>query len=167
MSIADKSQGEQCYKCEKEEEKIENNILHTHPDIAKLWDYEKNYPITPENVSSGSRKMVWWKCDLGHSWEAMVKKRVAGHGCPYCGGRRVLLGFNDLTTTHPDLVKQWDVKKNGNTTPDMVTSGSNEKAWWVCDKGHSWKSLIKDRARRGVGCPYCVHHISKAEQDNC
>lgn len=58
MRIDDKSQGKQCYKCEKKEEKIENNILRTHSDIAKLWDYEKN-------LSYHSRKCIFWKWKNG------------------------------------------------------------------------------------------------------
>ena len=157
MSIADKSQGRQCYKCEKEEEKIENNILHTHPDIAKLWDYEKNYPITPENVSSGSRKMVWWKCDLGHSWKKFIYNATKGQGCPYCSGRRVLSGFNDLKTTHPDVAKLWNYEKNGELTPQDITYGSGKKVWWICDKGHEYQSTVLNKTRKGRGeCPYCI-----------
>ena len=160
-----RSNGHGCPYCTGQKSiKGENDLLTMYPNLAQQWDYDKNN-LQPQDVTCGSGRIVWWKCDLGHSWEARVSKRVLGHGCPYCGGRKILLGFNDLKTTHPDLIKQWDVKKNGNITPDMVTSGSCEKAWWSCDKGHSWKSLIKDRARRGVGCPYCVHHVSKAEQD--
>ena len=157
--------GHGCPYCTRQKSiKGENDLLTMHPHLAQQWDDDKN-DLQPQDVTCGSGRIVWWKCDLGHSWEAMVKKRVSGHGCPYCSGRRALLGFNDLKTTHPDLVRQWDIKKNGNITPDMVTSGTCEKAWWVCDKGHSWESVIRGRANGGVGCPYCVHHISKAEQD--
>lgn len=157
MSVNSRSQGNQCYKCGRGEEKIENNILHTHPDIAKLWDYEKNYPITPENVSSGSGKMVWWKCDLGHSWKKNVYNTTKGQGCPYCSGRRVLSGFNDLKTTHPDIAQQWNYEKNGDLTPQDITHGSGKKVWWVCDKGHEYKSSVLNKTRKGRGeCPYCI-----------
>ena len=160
-----RTNGHGCPYCTRQKSIIgENDLLTIYPHLAQQWDYDKN-DFQPQDVTCGSGRIVWWKCDLGHSWKAMVKKRVAGHRCPYCSKRKILLGFNDLTTTHPNLAKQWDIKKNGNITPDMVTSGTCEKAWWVCDKGHSWESVIRGRANGGVGCPYCVHHISKAEQD--
>jgi hypothetical protein len=33
----------------------------------------------------------------------------------------------------------------------------NKKVWWKCPKGddHNWESVIKTRAKQGVGCPIC------------
>ena len=31
-----------------------------------------------------SNKKVWWKCELGHSWQASISHRTAGTGCPHC-----------------------------------------------------------------------------------
>lgn len=156
MSIASKSQGKQCYICEKEEEKIENNLLHTHPDIASFWDYEKNYPITPEHVSSGSGYKAWWMCDLGHSWKKNIYNTTKGQRCPYCSGRRVLAGFNDLATTHPNIAQQWNHEKNGELSPSDVTYGSSKKVWWECDKGHEYQSTIINKTRKNGSCPYCL-----------
>lgn len=37
------------------------------PNI-NYWDYEKNTDISPEEITLGSEKKVWWKCPLGHSF---------------------------------------------------------------------------------------------------
>ena len=60
----------------------------------------------PSEVKAGSHRKVRWSCDLGHEWDAEVKSRVEGRGCPVCAGKKVLTGFNDLATTHPELASQ-------------------------------------------------------------
>ena len=42
---------------------------------------------------------------------------------PYCAGRKVLAGFNDLATLAPEVACQWHTTLNGSLTPDMVTAG--------------------------------------------
>ena len=36
------------------------------------WDEEKNIPLTPNNVTHGSGRKVWWHCAKGHSWQAAI-----------------------------------------------------------------------------------------------
>ncbi len=56
------------------------------PDIAKEWDYDKNYPIKPENVVSRSSKKFWWKCSkCGYEWQTTPLVRTSGRGCKKCG----------------------------------------------------------------------------------
>ena len=62
-----------------------NDLATTCPEIALEWDYDKNIGCTPEGVTKGSNRIVWWKCGKGHSWKAMVNKRVSRNSmCPYC-----------------------------------------------------------------------------------
>ena len=79
---------------------------------------QKNGSITPRQVSPNSNRKVWWTCDLGHDYQAVIAARTArGSGCPYCSGRRVLSGFNDLATLEPEIAKQWHRILNGSFTP--------------------------------------------------
>ena len=64
--------------------KSRGSLMEKHPDLAKEWDYEKNYPLTPNDVTSGSGKKVWWRCSHGHQWQAVIDSRVKGSGCLYC-----------------------------------------------------------------------------------
>lgn len=32
-------------------------------------------------------------------------------GCPYCAGLLPIVGVNDLQTTNPELMKEWDYQK--------------------------------------------------------
>ena len=122
------------------------------------WDFEKNTEYDPYTLTLGSSKRVFWKCKLGHSWDAAIRDRNYGYGCPYCSNNRVLKGFNDLGTTHPELAKEWHPTKNGELTPADFTSGSGKKVWWICENGHEWESRIADRIH-GYGCPYCANRL--------
>ena len=108
-----------------------NSLLVKYPDLAREWSYEKNNMILPEQVSVGSHKRVWWKCKQGHEWEAEIKSRVNGEGCPYCANKKVLEGYNDLQTFFPELVKEWNYDKNKNK-PSQYTRFSSKKVWWKC-----------------------------------
>ena len=122
--------------------------------LVSEWNYDKNIGISPQDYSCGSNKKVWWICDKGHEWEALINNRNKGRGCPYCSNRRVLIGYNDLQTVNPELVAEWDYEKNGNLVPQMFTQHSGKKIWWLCENGHSWEASIDNRSK-GKGCPVC------------
>ena len=140
----------------------ENDLSTTHPDIASQWDSEKNsMPIT--KVKAGSNTPAWWKCDEGHSWKSSPNNRKNGRGCPYCSGRKVQKGFNDVATTHPHLAQQWS-PENSLISMENVSAGSHVKPLWVCENGHQWVATINDRAQ-GYGCPTCATRSSRQERD--
>ena len=121
-------------------------------ELAAEWS-EKNLPLTPDDVSYGSNKRVWWKGRCGHEWDAIIKNRVNGSGCPICSGNRVFPGINDLKTKRPDPASQWS-EKNKDSSPKEVSIYSNRRVWWRCEKGHEWLARVADRTE-GHGCPYC------------
>jgi hypothetical protein len=139
----------------------ENNLLATNPELAAEWHPDKNGTLTPENVTPGSNKKVWWLCPKGHEWAVAVLNRSQGTGCPYCANKKVGPD-NSLATLKPEIAQEWDFERNKDLTPDDVTPGRDKKAWWLCQRGHSWEALIKDRTR-GVGCPVCSPNTSKLE----
>lgn len=59
-----------------------------------------------------------------------------------------------IDITHPEVAAQWHPTKNGDLKPGMTTFGSGKKVWWVCSKGHEWRSIIKNRSS-GHNCPHC------------
>ena len=132
------------------------------PDLVKEWSPKNGR--APDEVTVGSHYRAIWVCNPeGHEWAARVGKRTRGKGCPVCAGKKVLRGFNDLTTTHPELAAEWS-PKNGDLTPEMVSAGSGKKVWWVCGDEHSWVSTVYNRALYGNGCPKCcLNHTSKIE----
>ena len=143
----------------------ENSLLHSNPELSKEWNYEKNGNIKPEHFSANSGKKVWWRCSKGHEWQATISSRNTGHGCPYCAGKKVLKGFNDLLTVNPFVAKEWDYEKNDNLKPENFTANSNKRVWWKCSKGHEWLATIANR-NDGYGCPYCSgRYAVKGEDD--
>lgn len=137
-----------------------NDFETRYSELAKEWNYEKNI-LKPNQVFPGSLKKVWWKHDITinnkkyiHEWESVVYSRTSGNkGCPYCGGRKVLKGFNDFQSHYPELAKEWDYQLN-NCKPDEITYGSNKKIHWICSKNHKYEAYVPDR-RQGDGCPIC------------
>ena len=135
-----------------------NDLAHCFPSLAAQWDRQKNGALSPEQVTAYSNRPVWWRCKRGHSYRAAVGARTnAGSGCPYCAGRKVLAGFNDLMTVEPQVASQWHPTLNGALTPQMVTAGSRKKVWWQCGAGHAWKAVVFSRTGpKRCGCPVCA-----------
>ena len=155
----------------------ENDLATTHSELVKEWDFDKNIDIKPTDVTYGSERKVWWKCECGHSWQATINKRTAQNtGCPYCANKKVVPGENDLATTHPELVKEWDYEKNGDLKPTDITKGSRQKVWWKCKEGHEWQAAVYERTRKridketgikkesGTGCPVCFSKYRRGEK---
>ena len=128
-----------------------NDLATLHPDVARDadgWD--------PSTVTPGSRQRMAWRCARGHRWEVAVSDRVSTQGCAVCSGWRVLAGFNDLASTHPELAIQaegWD--------PSTVSAGSSKVVGWRCGEGHVWRSRVSHRVG-GTGCPTCANKIVSA-----
>jgi len=130
------------------------DLLTLFPAIAADWHPAKNADLLPNCVTSQSHKKFWWVCRYGHEWESSVSHRVNGRNCPVCCGRKIVTGINDLATIAPSISTEWDYQKNVDLQPTGISPHSNKSAWWLCIKGHSWKTSINNRAN-GSGCPFC------------
>lgn len=137
----------------------ENDLATLYPKLMKEWDFAKNGDLQPDQLLPGSSRKVWWKCAQGHSWQAIIKSRVQGAGCPVCTNRTIVAEENSLSITHPELAGQWDYKKNCSLTPKDVVAGSHRKVWWLCEHSHSWQASIVSRAHSGAGCPVCAGKV--------
>ena len=160
-TIKDRNNGNGCPYCSsKIILKGYNDLQTVNPILAKEWNYEKNDGLTPVDVMPNSNKKVWWKCPKGHEWQASIADRNRGRGCPYCIGKKVLKGYNDLQTVNPTLAKEWNYEKNKGITPKEVMPNSHKKVWWKCSEGHEWEAVIGNR-NKGNGCPYCASYKRK------
>ena len=121
--------------------------------LLQEWDFSKNEK-EPNEYGKSSQKNVFWICKEGHSWSARIADRVRGNGCPYCAGKRPIIGVNDLATINPTLAKEWNYNKNSKA-PSEFLPHSRKKVWWICSKGHEWEATIDSRSR-GNGCKYCA-----------
>lgn len=126
------------------------------PELIKEWHFDKNGDLNPKEVADNSNKKIWWRCEKGHEWQATIKNRAYNKsGCPYCANKKILVGYNDFATTHPELAVYWNFEKNGDLKPTNVFAGSDKKVWWKCEKGHEWEQSLKDRKKCKSGCPVC------------
>ena len=145
-----------------------NDLATTHPELAKqlIRIYNKDGSVsnkTAKDVSAGCNSSAEWSCASGHlNYIKLINKRNGGQGCPTCSNKRIEPGINDLATTHPELVKQLICiyNKDGsisNKTAKDVSSGSNLKAEWKCDKELDHPNYIKmfNKRNGGQGCPLC------------
>lgn len=142
-----------------------------NPELAKEWNFNKNSPLTPFDVYNGSGKNAWWIHEINgekHEWEADIKSRNKGNGCPYCSGHKVCKS-NCLATKRPEIAKEWHPTKNGDLTSTDVGAGSQIKAWWQCKKCKTeWKTEVYHR-NDGNGCPRCSqnHKVRLIDGENC
>lgn len=159
-----------------------NSLGDLYPQLLIDWEYElnKELGIDPYNITAGSKKQVYWRCNIcNHIWTAIPYSRTKNKtGCPSCSGRvknnngnfsasyksrGMISGFNDLATLRPELLKEWDYEKNDRLQifPDKITEASTYEAWWKCKKcGHEWKSRVEYRTSANRGCACCAGKVA-------
>ena len=136
------------------------DISRLNPGLQQQWDHAANAHLGPIDITPNSSRKAWWicgQCPDGHlhSWEATVKNRSNGSGCPQCSSRKVCR-HNSLATKAPKVAAQWDYEAN-DSTPDNVVAQSNQPVGWRCDVfGHKWSASPNRRVSKiKAGCPQC------------
>jgi hypothetical protein len=152
------SLGRGCPFCAGKRVSKTNNLLARNPKVASEWHPTMNNDLKPEDFTYGSDKKVWWQCpkDNDHEWEAVIKNRSRGLGCPFCSGKKVSK-TNNLLARNPKVASEWHPTKNKDLKPEDFTLMSGKKVWWQCPKSkdHEWEACINDRSR-GSRCPFCA-----------
>lgn len=157
-----------------------NSLLIKKADIAKEWDYNKNYPLTPNDVSVRSGRKAWWICPNGHSYNSVIASRTGSDacGCPMCSNKGsslyqngLYIGEHSLLKERPDIAAEFMEDKNGISANDISVS-SNKKMWFKCSKcDYEWQSKINNRTSSNTqGCPMCAKEkvrLSKCKQVLC
>ena len=149
-----------CGLCSGHQVGLSNCLETLNPTLASEWHPTKNGSLTPNDVTCGSGKFVWWECSKNHKheWEADIYSRNDGHGCPYCSGHRPSEDYN-LLVTNPILCKEWHPTLN-DKNPNEYCPSSHEFVWWKCGQGHEWYAVISSRSGiNGNNCPYCAGQL--------
>ena len=141
-----------------------NDLATTHPYLARQWHPEKNGTLTPNEITAGSGKKVWWLGECGHEWSSTVANRKQGNGCPICKNDIISQKVSSmhinksgaLEETNFDLAAEWHPTKNGDLLPSQITAGSTRIVWWLGNCGHEWRASPSNRSR-GTNCPYCCN----------
>ncbi len=154
---------------EKEERKLNSSLAYVNPELASEWDYKRNDVLNPYEITASSGMIVWWLGKCGHEYQMGIGDRTNQNcGCPYCSGKRVLQGFNDLETwckeNEPNLLSEWCYEKN-KVLPSEVMKASDKRVYWKCRKcAHIWKTKIDSRTRMKSGCPKCANYYRNAKK---
>jgi len=85
-AIYSRSRGSGCPQCYKGNSIINEDIAVSKSTFVREWHPTKNVYLDPRDVSPFSGEKAWWLCKEGHEWQATVKSRMKGTGCPHCGG---------------------------------------------------------------------------------
>lgn len=155
--ICDRTRGRNCPYCAgKKPIKGKTDFESCFPELVYEWNYNKNIGVNPADFTAHSHKKVWWACKkCGSDWLASIKDRSYGASCPYCDGRMVISGVNDLLSKMPEIAEEFHPTKNMTIQVEEITVQSNQKIWWRCKYGHEWKIEVYARAN-GNNCPYCA-----------
>ncbi len=145
------------------------NFQTEYPILAREWNKRKNIK-KPTDYLPHSKEKVWWRCEQGHEWEAVIYERVKSANkniskgkpiCPYCNHARVSPIYN-LLTEEPNIARQWDYIGNGELTPLNVSPKANIKVSWICEynPNHKWRDKISNRTALKRNCPICSKHFT-------
>lgn len=87
--------------------------------------------------------------------------KFQGSGCPACAGKKVVVGFNDLNTTYPDVAKMLKDKNDGY----KYTFGSAKNVYWICPIcGSVLYKSIYEVVTHGLCCQNCKEGFSFPER---
>jgi hypothetical protein len=151
---ANLANGSGCPKCAMY--RIKHAKLSTHEEFVKKVDKLNNgIKVIGEYIDS--KTPITFQCQEGHMWSAKPNSILNGSGCPYCSNKKVLVGYNDLFTTHRSIAKLLKNQEDGY----KYTYGSKKKLDLVCpDCGKISNKSIKEVCRIGFFCDHCADHIS-------
>ena len=139
----------------------QKNLAIEYPYLIEEWNI-KNLQ-SPFELAPFSNKKVWWICKKGHEWESIICNRTGKNktGCPYCSGNLVTQEYN-LAIKFPNLLQEWDYKKNLVKPETLHPKSSKKKVWWICSKGHEWQATPAHRTE-GKRCPYCFGDLASVD----
>ncbi len=148
--------GRGCPYCAGQRATADHNLAVVHPELAAEWHPTRNGDLRPTAVLPNSNVRRWWRCSIGHEWQADVHNRtISRQGCPYCAGKLPTPERN-LASCFPDVAAEWHPTLNGPLRPEAVLPKAKAKVWWRCPAGHAWQARVSSRTKTGNGCPVCV-----------
>lgn len=107
-----------CPYCMGQKVTFNTSLEYFFPKVAKEWDYEKNSPLLPSEVTAGTSKKYWWRCIKGHYWKASThdrtKSRGVGTKCPFClirSSTPELRVYAELLNIIPNVKSRYQFKK--------------------------------------------------------
>lgn len=128
----------------------------TNPELAAEWDCAVDGDkYTPQNVGSGSKRKVQWKCiACGGTWVDTVRNRELrmNNRCPHCG--KVM---GSLAWKYPEIARMWSPNNPISPWNTKPFGALDFKPEWVCsnDPSHVWTEGTQSIIKKNGRCPYC------------
>lgn len=143
-----------CMKCGRK--RAGRKLALSHDEfLSRVREVNKNVTIIGRYTDFYTDITVKYNC--GHIADVNPRALLRGDGCPYCAGHRVLVGFNDVWTTAPDVAKLLVDPLDGY----KYTRGSHQKTYFKCPEcgDISYKSFLQ-MSRYKFVCNKCSDSIS-------
>ena len=128
-----------CKSCgKKRQAKTQSKSNQKFQDELKQMRENGRDIYTYDEYINGQTKMRFY-CSKGHAWEARPNEILRGSGCPYCSNKKVLIGYNDIATTSPDIFQFLANPEDGY----KYTRWSNKRTDFRCTLcGHIQKAKL-------------------------
>ena len=137
-----------------------------NPALCAQWS-DRNLPLTPDMVTAGSSKKVWWHGACGHSFVARISDRVKGSGCPFCYAERIQLKKAERIRSLAEEKKQASWIKSMRLTKrekGRIDREFPERVYYVVKAG--LRLLQNDEEKIGIPIQYYFPDISGAIELN-
>jgi len=141
---------------------VTNSLATLYPEIAAEWHPTKNGEITPDDVTAGSDKNIWWKCPKGpdHEWPSRTNNRTSNkRGCPFCNivprsKQEIYLAFELLKFIDFDIDEHKIKNKNKIYDVDIIIKKHKiiiefDGSYWHKDKVEA--DLAKTKTLADIG----------------
>lgn len=138
----------------------ENSLFKEKLNLIKEFDFNKNKDVDIYKITKGSEKKMYWLCENKHSYVSTPRHRNEGKNCPICAGRTILIGYNNLSHTNPEVIKWLCNLEDGLTH----TRSSSKKIKFKCECGVIHKKVISSVTSRGLCCKACSDGVSYGEK---
>lgn len=83
-TVADRVGGSGCSYCRKLQKTAGHRMAEVKPELLQEWHISRNKDINAREVSCNHSDRLWWLCRNGHEWQATIRARLSGRGCPFC-----------------------------------------------------------------------------------
>lgn len=136
-----------------------NDLATLDPELADMLS--PNCERKADEILRTCSYEALWTCpECAGEYRRPVKTKAHDNSdCPYCNGRKVLTGYNDLATTNPELIPQYSSLNERPAT--MVRKDWRATAIWECSDCHYvYEKELRTKTPGNSDCPICSKRIA-------
>lgn len=111
------------------------NLLERYPEVAKLWDADKNN-IDIRYAGIKDKELYWWICDSGHSFQNKIHNQIERvNACKECHKNKIANSKHKLWETNGSHIKNDYPSAHWNhPLKDIESLDKYETTEWECYK---------------------------------